>query len=93
MHEKLNDLPFCGQIVRPINIRQPVLELMQQKACRCHVGLIRLSDGLLGVNGGKLLAQLRFLPGNVVELSFDIFKSNWTLAFFAALRWLTQKAL
>ena len=39
------------------------------------MGLIRLSDSLLGVNGGKPLAQLRFLS-NIIELYFDVFKPD-----------------
>jgi hypothetical protein len=68
VHQQLNDLALGGPSIGLFYLREPLLELLQPTAGVCEVRRVGVGQGLRGVNGTALLAQVRFLAGDVVEL-------------------------
>src|SRR4051812_26564417 len=64
MHQALNDLSLDYQIVSLLDVGGASLELLQQALGISQMCLGRLSQGLLSVQGGALLAQGRLFLGD-----------------------------
>ena len=72
VYQALNDLSLDYQIVSLLDVGEASLELLQQALGVSQMCLGRLSQGLLSVQGGALLAQGCLFLGDSIQACFGI---------------------